>query len=65
LLPQHNTPAASPDHIPKLLAAIDAINHGTVQPKAIEKVRVEYFFDDFSIKMMPLPKPPAPPAQSH
>jgi len=54
LLPQHNTPVASPDYIPKLLAVIDAIEKGTARPKAIEKGRVEYFFDDFSIKMMPL-----------
>jgi glyoxylase-like metal-dependent hydrolase (beta-lactamase superfamily II) len=50
LLPSHNTPAADPSYLPKVVTAIQQVRHGDVKPVATDG-KHEYLFDGFSFLM--------------
>jgi glyoxylase-like metal-dependent hydrolase (beta-lactamase superfamily II) len=50
LLPAHNTPAADPGYLPKVVAAIQQVRRGEVKPVAKDG-KHEYVFEDFSFLM--------------
>src|SRR6266852_4374661 len=50
LLPAHNTPVADPGYLPKVVTAIQQVQHGEVRPVANDG-KHEYLFEGFSFLM--------------
>src|SRR5216684_264935 len=50
LLPAHNTPVADPNYLPKVVTAIQQVQHGEVKPVAKDG-KHEYLFEGFSFLM--------------
>jgi len=50
LLPAHNTPVADPGYLPKVVTAIQQVQHGEVRPVAKDG-KHEYLFEGFSFLM--------------